>query len=357
MAIRIQKGRKSPFVVYWTNPFTGKRESRSMQTMEEAKKHDAYIKYQLKYERDAFRREEEPKKSRANTLESVMYLYLKDRQMEMQNLEKTLFAVKGIIAKYGDYELSQIDLQCLQEMKGWLTTGGNKWSTIRRKIGVVKAVLRWAYRNGNLESLPLFPVIPQSQHARYVPPTQEEVRMIYSVAPTHLRRVIILGYHFGMRVGQSELLRLRWEDVDMISGVIRVPNAKKGAAEQWRDVPIRDDLLPILSQWLSDDSGNGLEYVVTYNGKPVKKIRTAWSSALKASGITRHIRPYDLRHGFATEAIAADVDVGTVAQLMGHSSPNMVWRHYQHVRDSQKKAAVEALPMPPNCVQKIVYKN
>nr|WP_242621228.1 tyrosine-type recombinase/integrase [Desulfovibrio legallii] len=35
-------------------------------------------------------------------------------------------------------------------------------------------------------------------------------------------------------------------------------------------------------------------------------------------------RPYDLRHGFATEAIAADVDVGTVATLMGHSSPSMV---------------------------------
>ena len=181
--------------------------------------------------------------------------------------------------------------------------------------------------------------------------------MLYRVAPEHLRRVIILGYHFGMRVGQSELLKLCWQDVDLISGVIRVPNAKKGAAEMWRDVPIRDDLLSILRQWLAADAEKGLDHVVTYRGKPIKKVNTAWKGALKAAGITRHIRPYDLRHGFATEAIAADVDVGTVAMLMGHSSPMMVLKHYQHVRGSQKKAAVEALPAPPKPVQKNLYKN
>ena len=70
MAIREQKGRKSPFVVYWTNPFTGKRESKSCPTLEGAKKHDAYIKYQLKYERDVFRRTEITEKNSAPTLES-----------------------------------------------------------------------------------------------------------------------------------------------------------------------------------------------------------------------------------------------------------------------------------------------
>lgn len=356
MAIRIQKGRKSPFVVYWTNPFTGKSESKAFGLLEEAKKHDAFIKYQLKYERDTFRRMEETKQSQRNTLESTLYQYLKDKQMDAQNLERTLFAVKGILSRYGDYELHLIDMPCLQDMKGWLTTTGNKWATIRRKMGIIKAMLRWAYRGGRLTVLPLFPVLPQAQHARYVPPTQEEVSMIYHVAPEHLRRVIVLGYYFGLRVGQSELLRLHWEDVDLVSGVIRVPNAKKGASEMWRDVPIRDDLLPHLRQWLSADAERAIEHVVTYRGKPIKKINTAWKCALKASGITRHIRPYDLRHGFATEAIAADVDIGTVANLMGHSSPSMVWKHYQHVRDSQKKAAVEALPAPPNPVQKDLYK-
>jgi integrase len=47
---------------------------------------------------------------------------------------------------------------------------------------------------------------------------------------------------------------------------------------------------------------------------------------------------------FATEAIANGTDIGTVAKLMGHASPDMVLEHYQHVLTRQKKAAVESLP-------------
>jgi integrase len=73
---------------------------------------------------------------------------------------------------------------------------------------------------------------------------------------------------------------------------------------------------------------------------------TKWYTALKKSGIKRRIRPYDLRHAFATEAIAAGVDVGTVAQLIG-ARLKMLLEHYQHVADKQKRAAVGALPDIP----------
>ena len=357
MAIREQKGRKSPFVVYWVNPFTGKRESKSCATLEDAKKHDAFIKYQLKYERDVFRRTELAETKSAPTFESVFYLYLKARNLEVHNLSRTLCAMRQLIERYGDEELASIDADSLEKIKGWLTTTGNKWSTIRRKIGIISAMLNWAYRNKHIDVLPLFPEMPQAQYARYVPPTQSEVALMYKAAPAHIKRVIILGYQFGMRVGSCEMLKLRWEDVDLVSGVIRVPNAKKGAPDPWRDVPIRNDLLPMFRIWLREDAEQGINFVVHYNGRQIGSIRTAWASMLKAAGITRHIRPYDLRHGFATEAIAADVDVGTVANLMGHRSPMMVLKHYQHVRDSQKKAAVESLPTPPICVQTDVYKN
>ena len=76
----------------------------------------------------------------------------------------------------------------------------------------------------------------------------------------------------------------------------------------------------------------------------MSSIKNAWKQTLQRAGITRRIRPYDLRHAFATELIAGGVDVGTVAKLMGHSTPTMLLTHYQHVMDKQKRAAVEALP-------------
>ena len=42
------------------------------------------------------------------------------------------------------------------------------------------------------------------------------------------------------------------------------------------------------------------------------------------------------------------MDVGTVAKLMGHSTPIMLLNHYQYVMDQQKRAAVEAMPDVPN---------
>ena len=102
-----------------------------------------------------------------------------------------------------------------------------------------------------------------------------------------------------------------------------------------------------MSEWAIEDAAIGADYIIHFRGKPVGSIKRAWGAALKNAGITRRMRPYDLRHAFATEAIAAGIDVGTVAQLMGHD-PKMLLDHYQHVADKQKRAAVEALPSIPD---------
>ncbi|MBR5734764.1 MAG: tyrosine-type recombinase/integrase [Desulfovibrionaceae bacterium] len=70
--------------------------------------------------------------------------------------------------------------------------------------------------------------------------------------------------------------------------------------------------------------------------KASRTLRTGWAGTQKRAGITRKMRPYDLRHAFATEAIAAGADYGTVAKLMGHSPAQMVLQFYQHVMTEQK---------------------
>lgn len=359
MAIRMQTGRSRPFFVYWTNPFTGKRESKSCGTEEEAKKLDAYIKYQLRYERGTFRREMPVEKKRpiVQTLESVMYLYLKDRQLSKTNLKFTLMHAASFLDTYGDTPIEKINKKVLQEIQDRYVAAQLKSGTIRRRMGIVKAVMRWAHRKELIENLPLFPTLPTVKYARYVPPTPEEIETLFRASPDHLQRVIILGYYVGMRVGNCELLRLKWHDVDFSARIIRVPNADKGNQSLWREVPISEDITCLLKKWYDADIHQGTtDTVIHFNGHPVSSIRTAWLHALRRSGITRHIRPYDLRHGFATQLIANGADVGTVAQLMGHNSPTMVLTHYQHVMNSQKRMAISALPPVPKCVQTHVCK-
>ena len=88
MAIRQRVGRKKPWEVYWNNPFTLKRESLYVETEEEAKKQDALKKFQLKYERDFFRREEAEAPQVEHTFESAYYLFLKDKRFSERSLER-----------------------------------------------------------------------------------------------------------------------------------------------------------------------------------------------------------------------------------------------------------------------------
>ena len=152
-------------------------------------------------------------------------------------------------------------------------------------------------------------------------------------------------------VGPSELLRLTWADIDLAAAVVRVPNADKGNAEPWREVPITPDVAALLTRWHDEDTAAGIAHVVHHRGRPVQSIKKAWQTAKRRAGITRPLRPYDLRHGFATQIIAGGADMGTVAVLMGHTSPTVVLKHYQHVLDAQKQRAVCALPPLPEGVQ------
>lgn len=197
---------------------------------------------------------------------------------------------------------------------------------------------------------------PPAEYERIPPPSPEELSAIMAAAPPHIQRVIIIGAQTGARVGGSELFRLKWQDVDLVQGIIRIHGAKKNLKASWREVPIRESLIPVMARWAIEDKTANMDYLIHFGAKPITSIETSWRATLRRAGITRRIRPYDLRHAFATELIAAGTDIGTVAKLMGHTSPTMVLAHYQYVMDKQKRAAVETLPefgyVPKPCTQK-----
>ena len=344
MAIRHREGRKKPWEVYWKNPFTFKRESLYVGTKEEAKKQDALKKYQLKFERDLFRPAEEEAVQVEQTLESAFYLYLKERQLSQKSFRSILEAMGASLRFYGQKPVVELTATDLKTLKEHLSTMGTRGTTVRRRLCVLRTVLRWCEANSLIPAVPSFPPLPSANYEKFIPPTQEEVSRIFTCAAPHIQRVIVLGTQCGVRIGPSELLKIKWSDVDLNRSVIHVPAAKKNTHEPWRDVPIKSELLPVFEEWLRHDAACGAEYLIHYKGRHVEHIKMAWRGALRRAGITRRIRPYDLRHAFATEAIAAGVDIGTVAKLMGHSSPMMLLKHYQHVMDSQKRAAIEALP-------------
>jgi integrase len=71
-------------------------------------------------------------------------------------------------------------------------------------------------------------------------------------------------------------------------------------------------------------------------------VRKALDAAVENAGIKQHFRLYDLRHTFATRAVAAGVDLPTLSAILGHTSIQMTMR-YVHPAEEQKRSAVGKL--------------
>jgi integrase len=225
-----------------------------------------------------------------------------------------------------------------------------KFNTIARELADIKAILNWsATRRPPL--IPINPVrdykLPKRDDAIILPPTPDETAAILKNAPPHLKRAIALSYYLGLRPGAVELLTLTWDRINWSTQTILVVSAKKGGPRM-RSVPIHKLFMQTLKDWHTIDkedcgTATGATTIVRYRGKPIKSIKTAWKKALDNAGITRRLRPYDLRHHFVTKALEAGADYKSIAEIVG-SRPETLMKHYQHVTTELRRQTVSKIP-------------
>jgi integrase len=167
----------------------------------------------------------------------------------------------------------------------------------------------------------------------------EDQEKLLGVAPPRIRVLTVLGVETGMRTG--EMLGLRWEDLDFLSGVIRVEKSKTPSGI--RSVPISPVCKSELFRW-RNLIGTESEWVFPSFSNRRHKLqggRKAWASALKKAGIL-FFPIYYLRHTFASRMTAAGVSPITIAQMLGHSSTQIVPR-YAQVLDQNRLDAMKKL--------------
>jgi len=222
---------------------------------------------------------------------------------------------------------------------------GVKDATIRRELNDIVAILNWSVAR-TPPLIPSNPVRdykkPPEDNATIMPPTADETARILAAAGDHLKRAILLSYYLGLRPGAVELLSLYWHHVDWENMTIMVSSAHKGGPER-RQVPIHDDLAPAMRKWHIRDNNTQTGPIIHYRGGPILRIKTAWKGALKRAGITRRLRPYDLRHQFVTRALEKSADMKALSEIVG-SRPETLMRHYQHVSTALHRKTVAKIP-------------
>lgn len=173
-----------------------------------------------------------------------------------------------------------------------------------------------------------------------------------------------LALHTGMR--RSELLALRWQDVDLIMAEVYVSRSMhrllthetifRGTktVKSSRTVALAPSILDILRQhldngmaqciWLGVPFANDRLVFCQWDGKPLipSSVSQAWRRLTRRLGY-KNIRFHDLRHSCATLLLKAGVHPKIVQERLGHSSIAVTLDTYSHVSPGMQHQAAEIL--------------
>lgn len=209
--------------------------------------------------------------------------------------------------------------------------GDAKAETVRKELNTLKHLLKLAVE---WEIIPLNPAAgvkgPKAPagRVRYLQPT--ELGAVLRACPEWLRPIVMVAACTGMR--RSEVLGLRWLDVDLKGNRVLLPQTKNG---DHRIVYLNRSAAAAI-QSMSRPNQTGVDLVFGRVDGPA--VSMAFIRACRAAKIS-DFRWHDLRHLAASWMRLQGADIHTVAQLLGHKDLRMAIR-YQHLQPAMLSEAV-----------------
>jgi integrase len=207
--------------------------------------------------------------------------------------------------------------------------------SVQKEQNVLKHLLRlsveWEVVPFNVAHTVECPRVPAGR-VRYLQPG--ELRTVLEVSPAWLRPVVVLAACTGMR--RSELLGLRWLNVDMTNGRVMLSQTKNG---EGRVVYLNETAKAAIRSLPFDQDTRSTNLL--FGKLSGEQVSMAIQLTCRNEGIS-DFRFHDLRHTAASWLRMKGADIHTVAQLLGHKDLRMAAR-YQHLSPSFLASAVATL--------------
>jgi integrase len=263
-----------------------------------------------------------------------------------------------VMPELGAVRLSDLRRGDVQTLADRLATDGLDGATIRNVLMPLRAVCRRAIEDGVLATNPTanlrLPAV-RGRRDRIAGPDECE-RLLDALPRVDDRALWAVAMFAGLRRG--ELRALRWADVDLAGGVIRVergyddregPQDPKSHAGR-RTVPILGRLRDRLTAWKAVATRTGTDDLVfagpggsAFTASAVRRrAENAWTTARRKVGL-EPLDPlglHECRHTYASLLIAAGLPAKTVSTYLGHASITTTPDLYGHLMPDAHEQAV-----------------
>ena len=235
-----------------------------------------------------------------------------------------------------------------QTCKRYVTVRNRSNGTARRELGVLRAAINHAHREGRLTRA-VAVHLPESAEPRDRWLTRPEAAALLRAAlreprvRLYLPLFILVALYCGRR--KEAILSLRWAQVDLDRGMIdfRTPDAPVTNKRRGR-IPIPPKLLPHLRR--ARLRGTEMGFVINDNGARLGDVKRGFASACRHAGL-EGVSPHTLRHSAATWLMQAGVDIWEASGFLAMTRETLE-RVYGHHHPDYLRNAADALSRPRN---------
>lgn len=254
--------------------------------------------------------------------------YARRKLKERTVKEYTRLLDKLILPEFGARNLSSLTQAGIERWHLALAEGTPFQAN--RALAVLSGVLTYAQRHLRVPVNPAHGVEYIKEEGREAVLTPVQTRTFFRVVRDHLSpeegSFLLTMLYTGARPGELRTARWEW----LCGDELHLPDSKTGKRTVYLPhaalcalAPVRDNLEePKGLIWPSMD----YEYV----WRRVK---------ILADGGLNGVRPYDLRHTFATAALDGGAPLEAISQLLGHADPRTT-RKYVHLRGETARKAL-----------------
>ena len=309
-----------------------------------------------------------------SSVEQIFIKWLKDEKIRVKQSTYAKYydiVHKHIIPKLGQMKVKKLNIDILNGFvsekynNGRLDgKGGLSEKTVSDIVTILKQGLK-GHCNFDLNEISK-PKVPKNNVTVLPKENTDKLINYMGLGVTPLKIGILLALYTGIRLG--ELCALKWEDIDLSSGVIkinktmqRIKNTDKNATTKTkiiidtpksdtsiREIPIQQILIDILSKYKQANHIKANAYILT--GKVNKYVEPRlyqykYKHFLEIMGID-DTKYHSLRHTFATNANENGFDTKSLSEILGHSNVQFTLEKYVHPNIIQKRSQMEKLDFP-----------
>ncbi|BFK87276.1 site-specific integrase [Pseudoflavonifractor gallinarum] len=263
--------------------------------------------------------------------------------------------------RLGNIPLNKVTINDIQQMCTWMMTearldqkngdGGLSDSQVINCYSLCDRVLEKAVTEKLIVRNPAkgCKLPPNRPNEMKVLSREDMQKVLIQAKEENYYELFLLEFATGLRLG--ELMALQWDDVDLVTGELRINKqvnlvgSKLVISEPKTKAAVRTLILPpsvrkVLAEYKTRVNSRWLFPSPKKEDLPIipSAVSRRLHTLLEHAGCEQ-VRFHDLRHTFATNALAHGMDIKTLSTILGHVSSATTLNTYSHVTDEMRQRA------------------